>query len=105
MITAIVQFKPPVGITAEQAKARFQETAPGYRSVPGLVRKYYLFLADDTVGGVYLWQSRAAAERFYDEAWHTNIAEKYGDRPTIRYYETPVVVDNASDEIFVETAA
>ncbi len=54
VITAIVQFNLPEGITHDEATKRFQGTAPKYQGVPGLVRKYYLFLPDDTVGGVYL---------------------------------------------------
>jgi hypothetical protein len=40
-----------------------RKSAPNYRGVPGLVRKYYLYGDDQTGGGVYLWDSRDAAER------------------------------------------
>jgi hypothetical protein len=49
-------------------------SAPNYRGIPGLVRKYYLYGDDRTGGGVYLWNSREAAERFYSEAWKSTIA-------------------------------
>ena len=68
MITAVVRFRLPEGTTRDDAKAMFEKSAPNYRGVPGLVRKYYLYGDDRTGGGVYLWNSREAAERFYDLA-------------------------------------
>jgi hypothetical protein len=63
MITAIVRFRLPQGTTRDDAKAMFEKSAPNYRGVPGLVRKYYLYGDDQTGGGIYLWNSRDAAER------------------------------------------
>jgi hypothetical protein len=40
MITAIVRFRLPEGTTRDDAKAMFEKSAPNYRGVPGLVRKY-----------------------------------------------------------------
>ena len=73
MITAIVRFRLPEGTTRDDAKAMFEKSAPNYRGVPGLVRKYYLYGDDRTGGGVYLWNSRETAERFYSEAWRTTM--------------------------------
>jgi hypothetical protein len=95
MITAVVRFRLPQGTTRNDAKAMFEKSAPNYRGVPGLVRKYYLYGDDRTGGGVYLWDSRDAAERFYSEAWRSTIAQRYGAQPEILFYETPVIVDNA----------
>jgi hypothetical protein len=61
MITAVVRFRLPEGTTRDDAKAMFERSAPNYRGVPGLVRKYYLYGEDRTGGGVYLWNSREAA--------------------------------------------
>ena len=95
MITAIVQFKLPAGTSLEQAEEAFRASAPKYRGLPGLVRKYYLYGEDGVAGGVYLWESRAAAERVYDEAWRKMIVERYGAEPSVTYFDTPVIVDNA----------
>ena len=57
------------------------------------------------MGSVYLWENRAAAEGFYNEEWRKFVAEKYGGAPEIHYFETPVIVDNPSQEIIVEAAA
>ena len=95
MITAVVRFKLPPNTTREQAEALFEKSAPNYRNLPGLVRKYYLFGEDRTGGGVYLWTDRAAAERCYTEAWKQTIAQRYGATPEITFYETAVIVDNS----------
>ena len=57
MITAIVQFLLPKPISLEEAARAFESTAPKYRKLPGLVRKYYLRSEDGrSAGGVYLWE-------------------------------------------------
>src|SRR4051794_2047430 len=101
MITAIVQFPLPAGTTREDAAELFRRSAPLYREKPGLVRKYYLYGDGPTGGGVYLWESRAAAEKTYDAAWRKMIAERYGAEPKVTYFDSPVVVDN--DKGAIET--
>ena len=103
MITALVQFKVPQSMTIDKARDVFSGTAPKYREVDGLVRKYYLLSEDGhTAGGVYLWQSRQAAEQLYTEDWKAFIFQKYGTRPTITYFASPVIVDNWVGQIITD---
>jgi hypothetical protein len=104
MITAIVNFKLPAGTIADEATKLLKESAPKYREVPGLIRKYFLLGDDGTGGGVYLWESREAAEALYTVSWRNMIAERYGATPSIRYFETPVIVDNTVGEIKADAA-
>ena len=104
MITAIVRFPLKPGTTLDDAKALFEGSAPKYQGAAGLVRKYYLFGEDGTGGGVYLWESREAAELMYSPEWKRMIAERYGTAPQISYFATPVIVDNA-DATTVDRAA
>jgi hypothetical protein len=97
MIAAVVRFPLPQGITRDDVTAMFEKSAPNYRGVPGLVRKYYLYGDDRTGGGVYLWNSREVAERFYSDAWKSTIAQRFGTQPEILFYETPVIVENADE--------
>ena len=100
MITAIVNFKLPADIDAKKAAELFKGSAPKYRGMKGLVRKYYLFDDKSRIGGgVYLWKTRADAEAVYTPQWQDYIADRYGAAPDIRYFETAVVVDNESDKI------
>lgn len=100
MLTTIVTFALPQPLSRKEAAATFESTAPEYRDIPGLLRKYYL-LSDDrqSVKGVYLWASRADAERQYTQEWKAFVTQKYGIEPSIEYFDTPVVVDNRSGEI------
>jgi hypothetical protein len=100
MITAIVEFKLPHPISKEQAQDTFLSTAPRYKGLPGLIRKYYFIVPDGTkAGGVYLWASREDADRLYTEEWRAFVKGKYGSDPVLTYLETPVVVDNVVNEI------
>ena len=100
MITALVQFKLPQPLSREKAREIFSGTAPKYRQIHGLVRKYYLLSQDgETAGGVYLWNSQENAERFYTDEWKKFIFDKYGALPSVTYFESPVIVDNVTGEI------
>ncbi len=106
MITAIVNFKLPADIDAKKAAELFKGSAPKYRGLKGLVRKYYLFDETQRIGGgVYLWKSKADAEAVYTPEWKAYIAERYGTPPDIRYFETSVVVDNESEKTILDAAA
>jgi len=97
MITAIVRFKLPATMKLADAEKIFRGSAPIYEGMPGLVRKYYLFdETSHTGGGVYLWESRAAAEKVYNADWLKTVTERYGAPPELSFFESPVIVDNAS---------
>lgn len=103
MITALVQFKLPEPMTTDEAQSVFAETAPKYREVKGLMRKYYLLSEDGTTGGgVYLWKSREAAEQLYTDDWKAFIMQKYGTQPTVTYFASPVIVDNLFGQIIMD---
>ena len=95
MITALVQFKLSQPVSREKARELFSATAPNYRKVPGLIRKYYVLSQDGaSAGGVYLWKSKDDAERLYGGDWKSMIQQRFGAPPVITYFECPVVVDN-----------
>ena len=96
-ITTVVQFRLPQPVSLEEAARRFESSAPTYRNLPGLIRKYYLRAEDGrTVGGAYLWESRAAAEAAYSTEWREHVAKLFGSAPEITWFDTPVIVDNAA---------
>jgi hypothetical protein len=94
VITAIVQFSLPKPITLEEAARAFESTALKYEGLPGLVRKYYLRSEDGgRAGGVYLWETRAAAEAVYNAEWKARVRQLYGSEPEISWFDTPVIVE------------
>jgi hypothetical protein len=104
MIIAITNFQLPKPVTRDEARSIFLTTAPTYQGIAGLVRKSYV-VADDgnSVGGIYLWNSRAEAEAMYTESWRAYVREKYGTDPSVTYFDSPVVVDNVTHEILSDT--
>ena len=70
MIVAIVTFRLPKPVSLGEMTETFQSTAPRYRGVPGLLRKNY-WLSEDgrRAGGIYVWETRADAERVYTADW------------------------------------
>ncbi|MBF8270155.1 MAG: monooxygenase [Gammaproteobacteria bacterium] len=100
MITALVQFKLPQPISTSEARGLFMDSAPNFRTVPGLLRKYFLLSEDGaTAGGVYLWESREQAEQMYTRDWLNHLQSRFGSVPTVTWFDSPVVVDNVSAEI------
>lgn len=100
MILTLVRFALPEAIDLAEAERRFRSSAPKYLALPGLLRKHYV-LSDDGrfAGGVYLWESRAAAEAVYSGEWRARVAALYGAEPEILVFDSPVSVDNLAGTI------
>jgi heme-degrading monooxygenase HmoA len=100
MFIAIVQI-PIEKRSKQDAVKAAKGSAPTFRGAPGLIRKYYLN-GDAGGGGVYLWESREAAEAWYNDDWWRRAEKSFGVRPTVTYYDNYVVVDNANGEVRVD---
>lgn len=102
MIVTIVTFHLQQPATLAEITKTFQSTAPKYRGIPGLLRKNY-FVSEDgrRAGGIYVWESRADADRVYTAEWRAFVEGKYGTPPSIEYLHSPVMVDNDAGKISV----
>ncbi|MCL4421601.1 MAG: YdhR family protein [Actinobacteria bacterium] len=99
MILAMVEF-PVDGASADEIDAIFEKSADRYRSVEGLIRKYYIRSTDNTMGGgMYLFTDQQSADKLYDDEWHRSFVERYGRQPQIKFFHCPIVVDNKIGEI------
>src|ERR1700682_2565205 len=94
MIVAIVTFHLARPTTVGEITTTFQATAPKYQGIPGLLRKNY-FVSEDgrRAGGIYVWASRADADRVYTAEWKTFVEGKYGTPPVVEYLHSAVIVD------------
>jgi hypothetical protein len=102
MIVTIVTFQLPKPATLAEITKTFQATAPKYQGIPGLLRKNYWMSEDGRrAGGIYVWESRDAADRVYTPEWRTFVESKYGTPPSIEYLHSPVMVDNRDGTIRV----
>ena len=102
MIVAIVTFRLPKPTSLDEITTTFQSTAPRYKGVAGLLRKNY-FVSEDgrRAGGIYVWETRADAERIYTAEWRKLVESKYGTPPEIEWLHSPVMVDNRDGSISV----
>jgi hypothetical protein len=102
MIVTIVTFNLATPASLDEMTKTFQSTAPKYQGLAGLLRKNY-FVSEDgrRVGGIYVWQSRADADRVYTAEWRKFVEGKYGVSPQIEYLQSPVMVDNREGTISV----
>src|ERR1700721_48477 len=101
----VVQFDLPKR-TEEGAIKGGTSTAPIYRDLgkKGLIRKDYL-KGDAGTGGVYLWESRAAAEAWFTEDRIAELTRRFGARPRLTWYDTHVTGDNPQGETRVNGKA
>ena len=101
----VVQFDLPKR-TEAQAVTGATATAPIYRGLAakGLIRKDYLN-GDAGTGGVYLWETRAAAEAWFTEDRMAELTRRFGVRPRLSWYDTHVTVDNLKGETRVDGKA
>jgi Putative mono-oxygenase ydhR len=102
MIVTIVTFQLAKPATLAEIAKTFKATAPKYQGIPGLLRKNY-WLSEDgrRAGGIYVWASRADADRVYTAEWKKFVEGKYGSAPQIEYLHSPVMVDNREGTISV----
>ena len=102
MIVAIVTFQLPQPTSLAEITKTFQATAPKYQGMAGLLRKNYWVSEDGRrAGGIYVWESRADAEKVYTPDWRKFVEGKYGTPPVVEYLHSPVMVDNRDGTISV----
>ena len=87
MIVTIVTFKLSQPASLADITKTFQATAPKYQGVAGLLRKNYWMSEDGRrAGGIYVWESRADADRLYTAEWKKFVEGKYGAAPQIEIF-------------------
>ncbi|MEQ9260863.1 MAG: hypothetical protein RIG84_17385 [Roseovarius sp.] len=105
MIIALVQI--PLGELSQPNReviSRYLESTKIFHEVEGLCRKSYL-CGEGGGGGLYEFESRAAAEAWFNEGWADWMEGRFGVRPSLMLFEAPVVLDNAAGEVRVNGAA
>lgn len=105
MITEIVTWRLPDGMTREEVAAKYRASVPTWQGNPELIHKSFLFDQESRrMGGVYLWKNIDAAKQAHGSAFQTRINSVFGAAPEFQYFETPIVIDNAARQV-IDTAA
>ncbi len=98
MISELVWFDLPPDMPRDEVIEGMREVAPFWRGNAQLIRKTFLYDAENArTGALYLWKTKEASDAAHDDAWRRRVREKYGSTPTRQFFETPLVVDNALD--------
>ena len=83
-----------------------KHTIPRWRANRELLRKHYLL--DEAAGegcGLYIWPSREAAEKAHDAEWRAGVEKRTGSKPTIRYFDLLMLLDNENGTVTEWTEA
>ncbi len=105
MITEIVLFHLPDGMSCEDAIAKYRLSLPIWQANPDLIRKAFLFDENSRRGGgVYHWKSMEAAKQGHGPEFQSRIQATFGSQPEFQYFETPIVLDNSTKRVIDEAA-
>ena len=85
-VVSVVNVPSPWYAPGFVVAGRMRDAVPEYAVIDGLDFKYFTMSKTGTLGGVYLWQNRRAADTFYDEAWHQRIKESYGKPADLQFF-------------------
>ena len=106
MISEIVLFRLPDGMSRADAMTKYRARVPMWQANPDLIHKAFLF--DEMSrrgGGVYLWKNVEAAKKAHGGlAFEEAIQTIFGSKPEFEYFEAPIVIDNAAKAV-VDNAA
>ena len=98
MITVIVLWNMPDGMSRQEILSKFRATVPAWQANSSLIHKAFLF--DESSrrgGGVYLWKNVEAAKQAHGPAFQNRIKSVSGANPEFQYFEAPVVIDNTTN--------
>src|SRR4051812_48967918 len=96
---AVLSVKFRSTLSSEELIKACQKDLESFRSVPGLVQKYYL--AEELTGalsGVYIFETKSARTLFWNSDLAKSIPTRYGVIPEtlrVEQYETAIVLNEA----------
>ena len=84
------------GTSRQDMLEGIKASAPDYKGVAGLVRTCFSISPNGkSVVESCLWESKAAADRFYTREWETDVSRRWQAAPMLRQdWDTPVVVES-----------
>lgn len=91
-VAVLVVVPTPPGLARQRIEAGMQATVPQYQKLPGLIRKYFT-IGSDGFGGMYLFESRAAADAWFNAAWHARVTATYGRDGQVTYFDVPIAIE------------
>jgi heme-degrading monooxygenase HmoA len=94
-VATVVKVPTPWYAPRSLVTSRMRDTVGLYASLPGLAFKAFsLAQADRAFGGLYLWQSEAAANAWFNPAWFERVERERGSKADVRSLQVSHVLDN-----------
>jgi hypothetical protein len=86
----IVKVKAPPQFTDELLKQGFLKAVPIYQAIDGL--EFKAFSINQTAdkkffGGVYLWENKDKADKWFTPQWAEKAKQTYGSEPVVERFE------------------
>ncbi len=100
MITEVVLWRLPNGMSQQEVTDKFRASVPTWRNRSGLLHKAFLF--DETTrraGGVYVWKTIEAAKEAHGAAFQERIRTIFSATPEFQYFETPIAINNQANQV------
>src|SRR3954447_16082199 len=93
-------YAAPPHLTEAAIRNQFDNVGGNYLAVPGLIRKYFGFSDDATsVVGIYLWETKDAADEFYSDEWLSGVTGRWGAAPVKQEWIVPVVAESVGGRV------
>lgn len=100
MITEIVFFSLPEGISRDELMSKYMSTVEAWSKNEDLVEKHYIYDADgNRGGGVYIWKSKEAMLKWHGSEYRSRIKALYGSEPEMSYFDSLIHVNNLQGKI------
>ena len=91
-------------LPAPRGTAEFRAAIPVYQKVPGLMRKYFVISDDGRFGGIYLWDTQASADQWFNAAWHARVRTTYGAAAALEWFDAPILLPSHLADNRIEMA-
>ncbi len=93
-VVTLVRVKTPWYGFQFLLKRGFRKAIPTYAAIEGLLFKYFTYQKKArTFGGIYLWRSKAEAEKWYNEKWFALVRTRYGAEAQLEYFTVTSLTD------------
>jgi hypothetical protein len=91
-VVVVVRVPSPWYAPRFVIRSNFRDAIPEYEGIHALEAKYFTIGDDGKFGGVYLWATRADAERHFDATWRAGVRQRRGADPDVLVMDAPYVV-------------
>ncbi len=98
-VVTVVKVKAPWYALGSLLRSAFKKAIPQYQAIDGLEFKSFSIGRLERgkhFGGIYLWENRTKAEKWFSPAWFQRVREKRKTEGKVTYYDVIAVNNWAS---------